>query len=94
MLVSLPPNLDLSRFANNLKTTTSRLIRKEFAAEVSGVYYRKPVLWSRSYCIVRCRRRRAGRDQAIHRTAGSPGVKRASRWRLSPPAKQPLWLEH
>ena len=54
MLVSLPPNLDLSRFANNLKTTTSRLIRKEFAAEVSRVYYRKPVLWSRSYCIVSC----------------------------------------
>lgn len=53
MLVSLPPNLDLSRFVNNLKTTTSRLIRKEFAAEVNKVY-RKPVLWSRSYCIVSC----------------------------------------
>lgn len=53
LLVSLPPKLDLSRFVNNLKTTTSRLIRKEFAAEVSRVY-RKPVLWSRSYCIITC----------------------------------------
>jgi putative transposase len=52
--VSLPPNLDLSRFVNNIKTTTSRLVRKEFAAEVNRVYYPKPVLWSRSYCIVSC----------------------------------------
>lgn len=53
LLVSLPPDLDLSRFVNNLKTTTSRLIRKEFAPEINKVY-RKPVLWSRSYCIVSC----------------------------------------
>lgn len=53
LLISLPPNLDLSRFVNNLKTTTSRLIRKEFAAEVNRVY-RKPVFWSRSYCVISC----------------------------------------
>ncbi len=53
LLISLPPNLDLSRFVNNLKTTSSRLLRKEFAAEVNR-FYRKPVLWSRSYCIVTC----------------------------------------
>ena len=53
LLVSLPPNLDLSRFVNNLKTTTSRLIRKEFAAEVNR-FYRKPALWSRSYCAITC----------------------------------------
>ena len=41
LLISLPPNLDLSRFVNNLKTTSSRLIRQEFAAEVNRVY-RKP----------------------------------------------------
>jgi putative transposase len=53
LLVSLPPNLDLSRFVNNLKTTTSRLIRKEFPGEVNR-FYRKPVLWSRSYCAISC----------------------------------------
>jgi putative transposase len=53
LLVSLPPNLDLSRFVNNLKTTTSRLIRKEFADEVNR-FYRQPVLWSRSYCAISC----------------------------------------
>jgi putative transposase len=53
LLVALPPNLDLSSFVNNLKTTTSRLVRKEFAEHLAPVY-RKPVLWSRSYCIVSC----------------------------------------
>src|SRR5690349_3478485 len=51
LLIPLPPNLDLSRFVNTLKTTTSRLIRQEFAAEVSRVY-RKPVFWSRTYCVI------------------------------------------
>lgn len=53
LLVSLPPNLDLSRFVNNLKTTSSRLIRRDFAAQLARVY-RKPVFWSRSYCIISC----------------------------------------
>jgi putative transposase len=51
--VSLPPNLDLSRFVNNLKTTSSRLLWREFAHQLSRVY-RKPVFWSRSYCIISC----------------------------------------
>src|SRR4051812_36685930 len=53
LLISMPPNLDLSRFVNNLKIITSRLIRKEFAAEVQRVY-RKPVFWSRTYCVISC----------------------------------------
>jgi putative transposase len=31
ILMSLPRNLDLSRFVNNLKTTSSRLIRRDFS---------------------------------------------------------------
>ncbi len=53
ILIELPPNLDLSKFVNNLKTTTSRLIRRDFAKQLSRVY-RKPVFWSRSYCIISC----------------------------------------
>ena len=53
LLVSLPPNAELSGFVNNLKTTSSRLLRKEFGDELNRVY-RKPVLWSRSYCIITC----------------------------------------
>jgi putative transposase len=48
--VSLPPTLDLSRFVNNLKTTSS-LIRRDFSDHLKRVS-RKPVFWSRSYCIL------------------------------------------
>jgi putative transposase len=50
-LLSLPTNLDLSRFVN--KTTSSRLVRREYTRQLSRVY-RKPVFWSRSYCIISC----------------------------------------
>jgi putative transposase len=53
MLVSLPPTAELSRFANNMKTTTSRLVRKDFAEHLAKFYW-KPVFWSRSYCIISC----------------------------------------
>ena len=52
LLIALPPNLDLSAFVNNLKTTTSRLLRRDFP-QLRKVY-RKPVFWSRSYCVVSC----------------------------------------
>ena len=51
LLITLAPKLELSNFVNNLKTTTSRLVRKAFADHLVSVY-RKPVLWWRSYCIV------------------------------------------
>jgi putative transposase len=53
-LVSLPPSLDLSIFVNNLKTTSSRLLRRDFREHLDQIYRRKPVLWSRSYCIISC----------------------------------------
>jgi putative transposase len=52
LLLELPPNLDLSVFVNNLKTTSSRLLPKEFADKLNRVY-RKPVLWARSYASFR-----------------------------------------
>ena len=36
---------------NNLKTVSSRLIRKEFEEELKP-YYWKPVLWTRAYCLL------------------------------------------
>lgn len=54
LLISMPPNLDLSRFVNNLKTTSSRLLRRDFADQLNYVYRGKPVFWSRSYCIISC----------------------------------------
>lgn len=53
LLVSLPPTAELSKFVNNLKTTSSRLLRRDFKDHLSKFYY-KPVFWSRSYCVVSC----------------------------------------
>jgi REP element-mobilizing transposase RayT len=41
ILMSLPPNLNLSRFVNNLKTTSSRLSAIDFSDHLKRVY-RKP----------------------------------------------------
>lgn len=53
LLLSIPPKSAPAALVNNLKTVSSRLIRKEFAEEVARVYW-KPVFWSRSYCIITC----------------------------------------
>jgi putative transposase len=66
LLLSLNPKVTPSIFVNNLKTVTSRLIRKEFATHLKKIYWKKPVFWSRrkwipafagtlrAYCILTC----------------------------------------
>ena len=51
LLLEMHPNIMPSKFINNLKTVTSRLIRKEFRQHLSN-YYWKPVLWTRAYCLI------------------------------------------
>jgi len=51
MLISLNPRAQPSKLVNNLKTVTSRLIRKEFNQHVSKFYW-KPIFWSRTYCLL------------------------------------------
>lgn len=84
LLISLPPTVELSKFANNVKTTTSRLIRRDFS-EYLAQFYRKPVFWSRSYCVVYC----GGAPLEIVRqyieNQEAP-ISRSS-WRPSPPTK-------
>lgn len=53
LLIELPPTAALAEFVNALKTGTSRRLRTIFAQELAGVYS-KPVLWSRSYCVLSC----------------------------------------
>lgn len=52
LLVKLPPTASPSVVANNLKTVSSRLLRKR----CPGVrrFYDEPVLWSRSYFVSSC----------------------------------------
>lgn len=51
LLLDMHPNIMPSKFINNLKTVTSRLIRKEYPEHLKK-YYRKPVLWTRAYCLI------------------------------------------
>ncbi len=51
LLLKTTPNLQMSVLINNLKTVSSRLIRKEYEAAVNRTY-RKPVFWHRSYCLI------------------------------------------
>ena len=53
LLISLNPKIDPSKLVNNLKTVTSRIVRRDFPNQVKK-FYRKPVFWSRSYCIITC----------------------------------------
>lgn len=53
LLLGLSPKSAPSVVANNFKTVTSRLLRKEFACELDR-HYSKPVLWSRSYFVATC----------------------------------------
>ena len=53
LLLELPPTVALADFVNALKTGTSRRLRNEFKEHLASVY-EKPVLWSRSYCILTC----------------------------------------
>lgn len=51
LLFSAPPQVCLANIVNSLKTSTSRLVRKKFQAQLD-LYYWKPYFWSRSYLIL------------------------------------------
>jgi putative transposase len=53
LLVRYHPQVELSKFIANLKTVSSRLIRKEFGDCLNQVY-RKPVFWTGSYFVASC----------------------------------------
>jgi len=50
LLVNLSPDNHIAEFVKIIKSTSSRLIRKEFAEHVNK-FYRKPVFWSSSYFV-------------------------------------------
>lgn len=53
MLIALNPKIGPSVLVNNLKTVSSRIIRRDFADHIKH-FYRKPVFWSRTYCLITC----------------------------------------
>lgn len=50
LLIDINPKVQISAFANNLKTVSSRLIRKEFPERCSK-YFQKPVFWKIGYFV-------------------------------------------
>ena len=51
LLIEMNPTIQPSKLINNLKTVSSRYLRKEFEEHLKQ-YYWKPVLWSRAYCLL------------------------------------------
>jgi putative transposase len=51
LLISAHPSLQMSNLINNLKTVSSRLMRKEYSSHLAKFYW-KPVLWTRAYCLL------------------------------------------
>lgn len=47
------PSIDLSKLVNNLKTVSSRLMRKEYAEHLKHFYWSdKPMFWGGSYALI------------------------------------------
>jgi putative transposase len=53
LLLQYTPQTEPSKLINNLKTVSSRYLRKEFAVEINKVYW-KDVLWTNGYFIASC----------------------------------------
>ena len=51
LLFQTNPRVQLSMLVNNLKTVSSRLIRRDFKGHLSRIY-REPVFWRRSYGLI------------------------------------------
>lgn len=51
ILFDAHPSLELARLVGNIKTVTSRYIRKEFSEHLKP-YFWKPYFWAKSYCLI------------------------------------------
>ena len=51
VLFETPPQIQLSKLVNTLKTVSSRLIKKDYEEHLRN-YYWESAFWSRSYCII------------------------------------------
>ena len=51
LLLDFHPSAQPSKFVNNLKTVSSRLIRRDFSEHLAK-FYSKPVMWTRAYCLL------------------------------------------
>ena len=52
-IIQYSPQTQPSKLINNIKTVSSRYLRKEFSAKLDKIYW-KSVFWSGSYFIASC----------------------------------------
>ena len=50
MLIDIHPALNISTLINNLKSASSKRLRRQFAEHIKE-FYRKPVFWHRAYYV-------------------------------------------
>ena len=68
ILLSAPPNFDLSELIGNIKTITSRTVRKRFTKHVDKFYW-KPFFWNPSDSCSFDRGSSNRYNPALHRSA-------------------------
>ncbi|AGY57544.1 IS200/IS605 family transposase [Gloeobacter kilaueensis] len=54
LLMRYYPQLQLSKFVNNVKTVTSRMLRKEFMPHIKKFYWGTEAFWNSSYFVASC----------------------------------------
>jgi len=54
LLIDYKPDIPLSTLIGNLKTVSSRLIRKEYPWLAQKYFYNKPYFWTGSYFVASC----------------------------------------
>ena len=54
LIVEFKPDVQLSKLIANLKTVSSRLIRKEYPEQHQKYFYGKPYFWTGAYFVVSC----------------------------------------
>jgi putative transposase len=54
LLIDYKPDIPLSTLIGNLKTVSSRLIRKEFPWLQKKYFYNKPYFWTGAYFVASC----------------------------------------
>ena len=54
LLIDYKPDISLSRLIANLKTVSSRLIRRDFPELANKYFYGKPYFWNGAYFVASC----------------------------------------
>jgi putative transposase len=54
LLLRYYPQVQLSKLVNNLKTVSSRMLRKEFLSHIKKFYWGTDAFWNSSYFVASC----------------------------------------